>query len=224
MIDPVKEYTDSYRKNMQEFRSKYPQEYERLKQAYIEAYAALPERAPTWDEIAPDLESSVWKKLAAQGRITDASEKAKRLFINEVYPAMWEEIMQETDGSNTPQQIKQRMAICNLGNYTIEASDCCMPPWVRMNYRDDSGIVCLPHPLAHTEEWRDHHHYTRIEALSPLEQELALWYRQNVEPLYARLARASGPEHNACQAEIEELNTEYTHRYQAINTPKEQLR
>lgn len=183
-LDPIAMFTETYRKSLAEYRSKYPQEYEMLKQAYIDAYAALPEYPTNWKEIDHDIEGSVWEKAAAQGRIADSSEEAKTHFIAEIYPAMWEEIMLTTDDSNTPQQVKQRKAICNIANFTIYPSECSMPPWVRINYSDNCGIVCLPHPMAHSEEWGDHYYLVRLETLSAEERELALWYDAENKALY----------------------------------------
>ena len=185
-LDPIAMYTETYRKSLAEYRSSYPQEYEALKQAYIDAYAALPEYPTNWKDVYHDIEGSVWEKAVAQGHIADTSKEAKTHFIAEIYPAMWEEIMLSTDGSNTPQQVKQRKAICNIANFTIYPSECSMPPWVRINYSDNCGIVCLPHPMAHSEEWGDHYYLVRLESLSAEEQELALWYDTENKALYKR--------------------------------------
>lgn len=217
VVDPIAIYTETYRNALAEYRSKYPQEYEMLKQAYIEAYAALPEYPTNWKEVYHDIEGSVWEKAVAQGRIADSSKEAKTHFIAEIYPAMWEEIMLSTDSSNTPQQVKQRKAICNIANFTIYPNECSMPPWVRINYSDNCGIVCLPHPKAHTEEWRDHYYLVRLESLSAEEQELAQWYDAENKALY----KLRTQDYEDFSKKQKSLNEEYAKRRQAIKKSRQ---
>ncbi len=211
-FNPLAAFTESYRKALAEYRSKYPQEYKTLKQAYIEAYAALPGYPTTWKEIDHDIEGSVWQKLAAEGHIENTSEEAKTHFLSEIYPAMWEEIMRSTDGSNTPQQVKQRQAICNICNYTLNPSECSMPPWVQINYSDSCGIVCLPHPMAHTEEWRDHYYHVQLELLSDEERALALWYDAERKALYKERTQ----NYEDFSKKEKSLNEQYAKQRQAI--------
>ena len=87
-----------------------------------------------------------------------------------------------------------------------------MPPWVQINYSDSCGIVYLPHPMAHTEEWRDHYYHVQLELLSDEERALALWYDAERKALYKERTQ----NYEDFSKKEKSLNEQYAKQRQAI--------
>ena len=215
--DLVEQYGVEYRKNLAEFRRKYPAALADFKQALISAYAALPETVVDDDDYMPNLEYRVWKKLRETPSFESLPPDIRNSefgLLHGVYEALWEEIAAETDSSDSPENVKRCKAICNLYNYELEKSECCMPP--KLEYYiyphvEKVGIVRVPHL---NPEWglKGNTRYVRMETLSPKHQELVKWYIAASAHLFSQYSSQSGVLHE----KLDSLLLDYYSRWNAI--------
>lgn len=215
--DLVEQYGVEYRKNLAEFRRKYPAVLAEFKQALISAYAALPETVVDDDDYMPNLEYKVWKKMRETPSFESLPPDIRNSefgLLHGVYEALWEEIAAETDSSDSPENVKRRKAICNLYNYELEMSECCIPPKLECYiypHVEKVGIVRVPHL---NPEWglKGNTRYVRMETLSPKHQELVKWYIAARAHLFSQYSSQT----DVLQEKRDSLLSEYYSRWNAI--------
>lgn len=188
LINPLDSYTEGYRADLSEFRKKYPQETAEFKTALIQGYASLKEtnRMPANDNLY--LNIAIWKHLVKDGTLNDLPAEIRDHQHGApfgVYAALWEEIAKETTTANTPENLQQRVALCNLHNYELATSNCNIPPGENgmiSPFLTQAGICIIPDPV-YGKSGIDI--YVRQETISAEQRALAAWYYRELISAYS---------------------------------------